>query len=322
MGGALRAARLHDPVAHSHALAGFVVGAVVGVVASVAAAAVIGVAVGALEVATAGLATPLVLGAAATAVEFGANLYVGTKVTEWADAEGERIGSESLAAPSGQVAQGSFDVFINGRFAARAGDAETCDAGIVAQGSASVFFNNRPAARLTDKTSCGGQIVDGARNVFIGGSTVSVTAIQLEVPEWVRWAAVVAGVLPALGQAARALGPALAEVRAGGLLRAAQVGAKAAGRAMEERGARALARADHGLAVPEGTLGAARPTPDTPPHAVGTVPDGVPLSQETFDRVRSQPNGMRDAPDTYLPPAYIPAASQSVRRRGIISRQD
>lgn len=278
----LRAARLHDPVAHSHALAGFIVGAAVGVVASFAAAAVIGVVVGGLEVATAGLATPLILGVAATALEFGANAYVGTKITQFAESTGERIGSEHMCAPSGQVAQGSPNVFINGLPAARASDAETCDAGVVAQGSASVFINGLPAARLTDKTSCGGQIVDASRNVFIGGPTRTVTPIQPEVPESVRWAAAVAAVVPAIGKAAGALGPALAEIRAGGLVRAAQTGVKALGRAMEERGARALARSGRAPVMPEtpptGQL--ALPGPEKRLALPEPKPSAYPFTQE------------------------------------------
>ncbi len=232
------AARFHDPVAHSHALGGFIAGAVVGIAAAFAAAAVIGAVVGAiaLEVGTAGLATPLIVGVAATAVEFGATAYVGTKVTEFAEHTGESLGGQSMGAASGMVAQGSPDVQVNGLAAARAGDAETCDHGVIAQGSNSVLVNGRPFARVGDKISCGGAILSGSPNVFVGGAARTTSPIQSEVPEWVRWAAVIAGIIPALGQAARAIGPALAEVEATGFGRAMQTGVKALGRAMEERG--------------------------------------------------------------------------------------
>jgi len=264
MSEALRAARFADPVAHSHALTGFLVGAVVGVVAAAAATVVIGAAVAALEVATAGLATPLVIGVAATALEFGANAYVGAKLTEWATEEGERIGSEHMAAPSGQVSQGSPNVFVNARPAARATDTETCDAGTVAQGSETVRFNALPAARVTDKTSCGGQIVDGSANVFIGGPRETVADIQPEVPEWVRWGVAIASVVPAIGQAGRAAWKMAGAIRSQGLVRAAQTGAKSVAQAMEQRGARALARADAGrqLALPAPPKRLALPAPE------------------------------------------------------------
>ncbi|MBE7217022.1 MAG: PAAR domain-containing protein [Caulobacteraceae bacterium] len=233
-----RAARLGDPVAHSHALAGFLAGAVVGLVAATEAAAVVGAVVGAvaLEVGTAGLATPLVVGVAATALELGVGGYVGAKLMGAAEETGEALGSQSLGPTSGKVSQGSADVRVNSRPAARALDAETCDAGKVAQGSRLVRINGLPAARVGDKTSCGGQISEGSANVRIGGPPDTRAGVQSEVPEWVRWATLVASLLPALGQAARGLGPALAEVEATGFGRALQTGVKALGRAMEERG--------------------------------------------------------------------------------------
>ncbi|HEX8412824.1 MAG TPA: PAAR domain-containing protein [Sphingomicrobium sp.] len=231
------AARLHDPVAHSHALGGFVAGALVGLAAAAGVAIVVGMAATAVaaEVATAGLATPLVAGVAVTVGEFAVNAVVGGKLMGLAEDAGETLGSKSMAAPSGEISQGSPNVFINGLPAARVTDTETCDAGKVAQGSATVFINGLPAARVGDKVTCGAVIVGGSGNVFIGGGTTSPLPIQSEVPQWARWAAVVVGILPALGGAARAIGPALAEVEATGLARAAQTGVKALGRQMEAR---------------------------------------------------------------------------------------
>jgi uncharacterized Zn-binding protein involved in type VI secretion len=231
------AARLHDPVAHSHALGGFVAGALVGLAAAAGVAIVVGMAATAIaaEVATAGLATPLVAGVAVTVGEFAINAVVGGKLMGLAEVAGEALGSSSMGAPSGEISQGSPNVFINGLPAARATDLESCDAGKIAQGSATVFINGLHAARMGDKVSCGAVIVGGSGTVFIGGGTVTVLPIQSEVPEWARWAAVVVGILPALGGAARAIGPALAEVEATGLVRAAQTGVKALGRQMEAR---------------------------------------------------------------------------------------
>lgn len=231
------AARLHDPVAHSNALGGFVAGALIGLAAAAGVAIVVGMVAtaAAAEIATAGLATPLVAGVAVTVGELAVNVVAGGAITRFAEDTGEALGSKSMQAPSGAVSQGSPNVFVNGLPAARVTDAESCDAGKVAQGSAGVFINGLPAARVGDKVTCGAVIVGGSRNVFIGGGTTSPLPIQSEVPEWVRWAAVVVGILPALGAAARAIGPALAEVEATGLARAAQTGVKALGRQMEAR---------------------------------------------------------------------------------------
>ena len=259
------AARLGDPVAHSHALAGFLAGAVVGLVAATEAVAVVGAVVGAaaLEVGTAGLATPLVVGVAATALELGVGGYVGAKLMGAAEGAGEALGSQSLGSPSGQVSQGAANVRTNGRPAARALDAETCDAGKVAQGSKLVRINAMPASRVGDKTTCGGQIASGSTNVRIGGPPDTRAGVQSEVPEWVRWATLVVSLLPALGQAARAIGPALAEVEATGLGRALQTGVKALGRAMEERGGGAKAPVDPSAPVdpPASSSGGEPPVP-------------------------------------------------------------
>ena len=231
------AARLHDPVAHSHALGGFLAGAAVGLAAALGAAVVIGAVVGAvaLEAGTAGLATPLVIGVVATVGEFGLNAVVGGKLMGMAEAAGEALGASSMGDPSGEIAAGSPNVRVNGLPAARATDAESCDAGKVAQGSLTVGINRLAAARVGDKTTCGAVIVQGSANVRIGGPTGTFAPIQSEVPAWARWAVVVASLLPALGGLARVVGPAIAEVEATGFARAAQTGVKALGRAMEGR---------------------------------------------------------------------------------------
>ena len=92
------------------------------------------------------------------------------------------MGSQSLGAPSGKVSQGAANVRINGRPAARALDAETCDAGKVAQGSKLVRINAMPASRVGDKTTCGGQIVSGSINVRIGGPPTRALACSPRCP--------------------------------------------------------------------------------------------------------------------------------------------
>jgi len=70
----------------------------------------------------------------------------------------------------GPVTQGSPNVFINGRPAARVNDQLHCrgDSDVIIKGASNVFINGRPAARLNDQTKHGGVIKTSASNVFIG----------------------------------------------------------------------------------------------------------------------------------------------------------
>lgn len=63
---------------------------------------------------------------------------------------------------------GSADVVVEGRSAARAGDAAG-SSGAVTAGSPNVFINGRPAATVGDGTACGGSVLGGARGVFVNG---------------------------------------------------------------------------------------------------------------------------------------------------------
>ena len=49
------------------------------------------------------------------------------------------------------MVEGSSDVFINGKPAARLGDKTNC--GVVVRGSSNVFINGKPMARVGDNTS-------------------------------------------------------------------------------------------------------------------------------------------------------------------------
>lgn len=73
--------------------------------------------------------------------------------------------------------EASDDVFINGIAAHREGDGwlvhccdSSCHASEVAGGSNSVFINGRPAARIGDAIACGSLIAQGSPNTFIGDS--------------------------------------------------------------------------------------------------------------------------------------------------------
>lgn len=223
------------------------------------------------------MATRLVAGVAVTVGEFVVNAVVDEALTQAAENEGEALGSKQMGPKTGEVSAGAANVHINGRQAARALDADTCHASKIAQGSKTVHINGRSAARVGDKLTCGGAVTDGSPNVMIGGPTATEASIQSEVPSWVRWAVIAASLIPALGAAARAIGPAIAEVEAGGIGRALHVGVKALGRAMEERA---------GKLSPEIDAQAAR---------LGTTP-------EKLKSIIDTPKADRPAPDTYLSP--------------------
>ncbi|MCE0559155.1 PAAR domain-containing protein [Motilimonas sp. E26] len=82
--------------------------------------------------------------------------------------------------PATPIIEGSSDVTINGKPAARKGDAVLLHAcpcpkmphGIhkrsIAAGSSNVSINGQPAARVDDKIACGGAVAAGSGDVFIG----------------------------------------------------------------------------------------------------------------------------------------------------------
>lgn len=66
---------------------------------------------------------------------------------------------------------GEPTVLIDGLPAARVGDSLVCvgPPDTIVSGSATVMIGGVPAARVGDSTAHGGQIVEGALNVIIGG---------------------------------------------------------------------------------------------------------------------------------------------------------
>ncbi|MNZ68107.1 Ribonuclease YqcG [compost metagenome] len=176
------AARLDDPIEHSHALSGLLGGLVLG-----AGAVLIGIAI----VGTGGF------GAIALGAMVGAGAATGAGI-------GQLLGSLSFAThDAGQINSGSGNVFINGRAAARAHvDTAVCTQHgsapqIMAQGSDSVRINGQPAARVGDRTVCDGKISAGSSNVFIGGGTDTTDAISPEVPEWLEYSVLIVGLASA-----------------------------------------------------------------------------------------------------------------------------
>lgn len=91
-----------------------------------------------------------------------------------------RQGDAGITHCSGyNIASGSSDVFINGRPAARVGDASTthlrpgavCTPHVsnIISGSPNVFVNGRPLARIGDPLAACTQIAQGSDNVFANG---------------------------------------------------------------------------------------------------------------------------------------------------------
>lgn len=164
------AARLNDELAHTSALAGFLIGAALGLALIVAVA---------FATATCGLGVALLAGLMAG--------IGGMALTSL----GEGIG-RMMSSPAGGILTGSPDVFINGLNAAQVeGSKGLCKKHpnpppLVAEGSAKVFYNGLAAARKGDKLTCGGVIDSGSDNTFVGAESVQYLEIQDEVPEWLR----------------------------------------------------------------------------------------------------------------------------------------
>ncbi|AUX26035.1 uncharacterized protein SOCEGT47_065880 [Sorangium cellulosum] len=191
------AARIDDPIQHTSAMAGLLVGALAGAV------------LGALVVGTGG-------GALVLAATIAGGVAAG-------GGAGQVLGSLSIAGGSvtGAIASGSPDVLINGVRAARSSDGDGDHAGCegmppvgwpphgvkrLAQGSGSVFINGQPAARAGDRVECGATIQRGSANVNIGAATVTTVAVEGEIPGEVNCALLAAGV----GSAVVLAGPVIA----------------------------------------------------------------------------------------------------------------
>ena len=70
----------------------------------------------------------------------------------------------------GPILQGSHNVLINGKSAARVSDSVHCEhqPDTIINGAEGVLINNKPIARENDKTGHGGEIKNGSHNIIIG----------------------------------------------------------------------------------------------------------------------------------------------------------
>jgi len=187
------AARLGDPIEHTRALAGFLMGAIIGI-ALIAAVA--------FATFTCGFGVALLAGLAAG---LGASGILSL---------GESIG-KMFKTTTGAITLGSPNVFVNRKPAAFAtASTASCSkhnpTAMVAEGSGNVFINSKPAARNGDAVTCGAKISKGSDDTFFGGGSVRYLPVDDEVPQWLRttvdWAFALAGLVGGLAGLARVAG--------------------------------------------------------------------------------------------------------------------
>ncbi|WP_372014187.1 RHS repeat-associated core domain-containing protein [Tistrella mobilis] len=173
-----RAARVGDAIAHSHKLAGFLIGAAIGIG--------IGLAIG-FAVATGGLGA-LILGAVA-----------GAAISYATESIGSAIGDSMMGPSTGAITVGAPTVLVNNRPLAIAMDGQaSCSKeptpnAPVAQGSEIVFAENWNAAREGDKIQCDAKITEGSDDVKIGGPQATVMEIDDGIPLWAEVLVIAAG---------------------------------------------------------------------------------------------------------------------------------
>jgi uncharacterized Zn-binding protein involved in type VI secretion len=164
---ALEAARLGDEIGHTSAMKGLLIGLAVGFVAAVAVVAIVG---------TGGVAAVAIGG-----------IIAGTAGGGLA---GMNYGATCDTGPIGPIITGSPNTFLGAsrKAAARATiDKVLCQnhsEKLIAQGSIDIFINLKPAARKTDATVCSGKIREGQVDVFFGGETGTYLEMEEEVPRW------------------------------------------------------------------------------------------------------------------------------------------
>uniref|UniRef100_UPI000491234C DUF6531 domain-containing protein n=1 Tax=Chitinilyticum litopenaei TaxID=1121276 RepID=UPI000491234C len=162
------AARIHDPIEHTFALAGFIAGAVLAAIIIIAAA---------VTVCTGGLGAIFLMALLAS---------LAPSLPSIGEAIGKMFGSTA-----GMIITGARNVYTNKRKSALVSMSQVmCDKHspqqLMAEGSPNVFIHRLAACRKDDRTTCDAKVSDGSGNVFIHGTPVQYLDIQSEVPDELR----------------------------------------------------------------------------------------------------------------------------------------
>ena len=172
-------ARKGDPIAHIDKNAALW-GAIIGAAAAIAIVAV--------TVATCG-AGLLVLAAAAAAAGF-----VGAGIATFASTAGQYGDNK------GVIAEGSGNVFFEGKPVARVGDRVVCSEhpgpSMLAEGAKTVYANNRNIVRVGHRSTCDGNVNDGCKTIVETIETAMVHEVKDSRSPILRWANIIVNMLP------------------------------------------------------------------------------------------------------------------------------
>lgn len=203
-----RAARVGDPVEHTHRFGGGVLGAIAGVAIGVALVAAAPVTLAGLGIVAGAM---VVAGAASTVIT----------ATLVGEGVGETLGAHVAAPNAGDIADGAHSVFTGPGMprAARMSDPVKCHSGqTIAEGSDTVFIESWNASRKGDATQCDGKIQDGCPTVLIGGNPIgrAGSANRSEIPWWwqdgkigLGWLGTITGFVSGKGELKAGVGLAL-----------------------------------------------------------------------------------------------------------------
>ncbi len=218
-----KAARLHDPIAHTYAREGHAAGAAAAVGIEFGAAVAIGAVVGTIACPGLGTAAGIAIGIGVAVASF-VVAHAFSLVGDFVQSFGEAFGRSFTSDCGTLTATGSTTVFINGKPAIRTGlDVATCDkhsmpTSLVIFGSENVFIDSYRAAREGDCVDCEAKISKGSEDVFIGGESVPVANFrEREVPQSDRefaskarfWAGILGGAAGALKAGVKCFGMAV-----------------------------------------------------------------------------------------------------------------
>ncbi|CAM3940064.1 RHS repeat-associated core domain-containing protein [Paracidovorax anthurii] len=218
-----KAARLHDPIAHTYAREGHAAGAAAAVGIEFGAAVAIGAVVGTIACPGLGTAAGIAIGVGVALASF-VVAHAFSLVGDFVQSFGEAFGRSFTSDCGSLTATGSASVFINDRPAIRAGlDVAECakhsmPPSLVIFGSETVYIDSFRAAREGDCVDCEAKISKGSEDVFIGGESVPVANFRVrEVPDSDRefankarfWAGILGGAMGALKAGVKCFGMAV-----------------------------------------------------------------------------------------------------------------